>query len=184
MLLVGRETVSPTIIKFAAFDGDVLGVGGVGVSGRWGRRRCGGGGGAVGRWRDNVDSVMGAMESRIASREPANAFLIAPFELGLEKGESPFGGRSQPEFVGGGGKESSKVHGSDRALRLRSSSSGVMVPYSLRRCSNIVNGVTSPNPKSGSSKALRNEGLTALRICDVSAARKLLYKATSSRASA
>ncbi len=106
MLLVGRETVSPTIIKFAAFDGDVLGGGGLGVSGRRGRRRCGGGGGAVGRWRDNVDNVMGAMESRIASCEPVNEFLIAQFELGLEKGESLFGGRSQPELVGGGGKES------------------------------------------------------------------------------
>ena len=74
---------------------------------------------------------------------------------------------------------SSRFHGSDRAARLRSNSSGVMVPYSVRRCSNMANGVTSPNPKSGSSSALRNEALTAVSIWAVKAARRLLYKVTS-----
>ncbi len=69
---------------------------------------------------------------------------------------------------------SSKFHGSERAARFFSNSSGVSVPYSVRRCSNIVRGVTSPKPKSGSSSALRNEALTADKIWAVNAALKEL----------
>ena len=78
---------------------------------------------------------------------------------------------------------SSRFHGSERAARLRSSSSGVIVPYSLRRCCNMARGVTSPKPKSGSSSALKKEALTAERIWAVRAARRLVYKVTSTRAS-
>ena len=74
---------------------------------------------------------------------------------------------------------SSRFHVSERAARLRSNSSGVMVPYSVHRCSNMANGVMSPNPKSGSSSALRKEALTAVSIWAVIAARRLLYKVTS-----
>ena len=42
---------------------------------------------------------------------------------------------------------SSKFHDSDRAARLRSYSSGVMVPYSSRKCTNTAKGVTSTKPK-------------------------------------
>ena len=107
VLLIGRETVSPTIVKeFAAFDRDVLGGGVLIVSGRC-RRRCGGGNGTVGRWRDDSSNAMGAMESRNASCETTNALLIAQLELGLEKGERPFIGRSKTDIVGGAGKKAS-----------------------------------------------------------------------------
>ncbi len=58
---------------------------------------------------------------------------------------------------------SSRFHGSDSAARLRSSSTGVMVPYSARRWG-MSHGETSLKPKLGSSKALRKDELTAVRV--------------------
>ena len=79
---------------------------------------------------------------------------------------------------------SSRFHASESEARLRSNSSGViMVPYLVRRCSNMAKGVTSPDPKSGSSRSLRNDALTAVRIWAVSAARRLLYNVTSASCS-
>ena len=57
------------------------------------------------------------------------------------------------------------------------------MPYLLCRCSNMANGVTLPKPRSGSSSALRNNGLTAFKIWAVSTASRLLHSATSLRAS-
>jgi hypothetical protein len=78
---------------------------------------------------------------------------------------------------------SSNFHGSERAARLHSYTSGIIVPYSSRRCSNMANGVTLPKTKSGSSSALRNKGLMTVKVWAVSAAHRLLYNATSVRAS-
>ena len=53
----------------------------------------------------------------------------------------------------------------------------------ITTATNMANGVTSPKPKSGSLSALRNEGLTAVKIWAVNAARRLLYNAMPLRAS-
>ena len=62
----------------------------------------------------------------------------------------------------------SKFQGSETAARLHSNSSGVMVPRSLRRCDNT---------------ALKSEALPAVKIWELRAAQRMLYKVTSARAS-
>ena len=65
---------------------------------------------------------------------------------------------------------SSMFHGSERAARLLSSSLGVMAPYSARRWASISHGEISLKPTLRSSKALRKDELTAVRIWAVRAA--------------
>jgi hypothetical protein len=68
---------------------------------------------------------------------------------------------------------SSKFHGSDSAARSFSNSSSECAVFGPQVCQH-GKWVTSPKPKSGSSRALRNVAVTADKIWDFNAACKFL----------